>query len=61
VEDAKWGMENALRAKPEERGLHHNNLWSKYASGKHLPSADTIRACEAILPSSSELLSDFEA
>ena len=53
-----YGLGQRLQPQTYQRGLHHNNLWSKYASGKHLPSTDTIRACEAILPRSSELLND---
>lgn len=39
-----------------KKGLHHNNLWAKYAGGKHLPSADTRCACEQRIPGSDELL-----
>ncbi len=53
-----YSLGQRLQPKTYQRGLHHNNLWSKYAGGKHLPSADTIRACEATLPGSSELLCD---
>lgn len=53
-----YGLGQRLQPQAYQRGLHHDNLWSKYASGKHLPSADTLRACEMILPGSSELLSD---
>lgn len=53
-----YGLGQRLQPLTYLRGLHHNNLWSKYAGGKHLPGADTIRACEATLPGSSVLLGD---
>lgn len=53
-----YGLGQRLQPQTYQPRLHHNNLWAKYAGGKHLPGADTIRACEAILPGSSNLLND---
>lgn len=39
-----------------KKGFHHNNLWAKYAGGRHLPSADTRCICEQKIPGSDELL-----
>ncbi|SNT83516.1 hypothetical protein [Stenotrophomonas sp. CC120222-04] len=39
-----------------KKGFHHNNLWAKYAGGRHIPNAVTRRACEQSVPGSDELL-----
>ncbi|OBU48949.1 hypothetical protein, partial [Stenotrophomonas maltophilia] len=53
-----YGLGRLLQPQTYRGGLHHNNLWAKYAGGKHLPGSDTVRACEQVLPRSSDLLED---
>lgn len=53
-----YGLGRQLQPHTYRGGLHHNNLWAKYAGGKHLPGSDTVRACEEALPRSSDLLQD---
>ncbi|CAD0298702.1 hypothetical protein [Xanthomonas hortorum] len=38
------------------KGEHHHNLWAKYALGKHVPGAETLRTTEAAMAGSSEIL-----
>jgi len=38
------------------KGEHHHNLWAKYALGKHVPSAETLRITETVIAGSSEIL-----
>ncbi|MDH1175424.1 hypothetical protein [Stenotrophomonas maltophilia] len=53
-----YGLGRALQPHTYRGGLHHNNLWAKYANGKHLPGPDTVRACEQTFPRSGDLLGD---
>ncbi|MBD9368397.1 hypothetical protein IB242_06830 [Xanthomonas sp. XNM01] len=53
-----YGLGQRLQPQTYQPGLHHNNLWAKYAGGKHVPGSDTVRVCEAALPGSSSLLGD---
>ncbi|MGR2726796.1 hypothetical protein ACUY3Q_14645 [Xanthomonas arboricola pv. corylina] len=38
------------------KGEHHHNLWAKYALGKHVPGAETLRTTEVAMAGSSEIL-----
>lgn len=53
-----YGLGQRLQPHTYQNGLHHHNLWAKYASGKHLPGAETVRVCKQALPRSSDLLED---
>lgn len=53
-----YGLGRQLQPDAYRSGHHHHNMWAKYASGKHLPGPETVRACEQALPRSSDLLED---
>lgn len=51
-----YGLGQLVQPHTYKKGFHHNNLWAKYASGRHLPGAETVRACANKLPGSEELI-----
>ncbi|WP_313413539.1 hypothetical protein [Stenotrophomonas sp.] len=53
-----YGLGQQLQPDTYRQGLHHHNMWAKYAAGKHLPGQETVRACELAAPHSSDLLLD---
>lgn len=53
-----YGVGQRLQPHTYRDGLYHHNVWAKYAVGKHLPSAETVYACEQQVPRSSYLLED---
>lgn len=53
-----YGVGQRLQPHTYRDGIYHHNAWAKYAVGKHLPSAETVYACEQQVPRSSHLLED---
>lgn len=53
-----YGLGRTLQPHTYRAGVHHHNLWAEYASGKHRPGPETVRACELAFPRSSDLLED---
>lgn len=51
-----YGLGQLVQPHTYKKGFHHNNLWAKYAGGRHIPNAETRRACEQRIPGSDELL-----
>ncbi|MCD9006306.1 hypothetical protein LDO31_08670 [Luteimonas sp. XNQY3] len=51
-----YGLGQVVQPHTYKKGFHHNNLWAKYAAGRHLPGSETVRACAKKLPGSEELL-----
>ena len=51
-----YSLGHLIQPHTYKKGFHHNNLWAKYASGRHVPGAETVQACANKLPESKELL-----
>ncbi|HGM6799115.1 TPA: hypothetical protein ACKQCK_000099 [Stenotrophomonas maltophilia] len=53
-----YGVGRKMQPHTYRDGIYHHNVWAKYAVGKHLPSAETVYACEEQVRGSSHLLED---
>lgn len=51
-----YGLGQLVQPNTYKKGLYHNNLWVKYATGRHLPGSETVRASAMKVPGSEELL-----
>ncbi|MCD9096503.1 hypothetical protein [Luteimonas fraxinea] len=51
-----YGLGQIIQPHTYKKGLHHNNLWAKYACGRHVPGVETVQAGASKVPGSEELL-----
>lgn len=51
-----YGLGQLIQPNTYKKGLHHNNLWAKYAAGRHLPGPETVRASAMKIPGSEEMI-----